>query len=127
MKFSYDTSYYPPAPTIEIWLGTPDESLSDGPFRAFIDTGADMSLIPLAYIKPLQTQIDDHRYLRSQWGEHRMVTIYSLDIGIEGIKFPAVEVIGDPLGEEIILGRNLLNKLVMTLNGPLQKVNISES
>ena len=85
-----------------------------------------MSLIPIAYIKPLQTQIDDHRYLRSQWGENRMVAIYSLDIGIKSIKFPAIEVIGDTLGDEIILGRNLLNKLVMILNGPTQKVNISE-
>ncbi|MDM8527731.1 retroviral-like aspartic protease family protein [Anaerolineales bacterium HSG24] len=127
MKFSYDTSYFPPAPTIEIWLSAPDESTAQGPLMAFIDTGADLSLIPMAYLKPLQTQIDDYRYLRSQWGEHRMVAIYSLDIRIGQLKFPAIEVVGDELEDEIILGRNLLNKLVMMLHGPQQMLTLSES
>ena len=118
MKFSYNTQYFPPAPSVEIWLGTPNEALGFGPLWAFVDTGADISLIPIKHIKPLQTKVDDRRYLRSQWGEHRRVAIYSLDIGIGQLRLPAVEVVADERGDEIILGRNVLNKLLMTLDGP---------
>jgi hypothetical protein len=31
---------------------------------------------------------------------------------------PAIEVVGDEQGNEIIIGRNILNRLVMTLDGP---------
>ena len=50
MRFAYDTRrYFPPAPHIEIRLGLPDESLAVGPLQAFVDTGADVSLVPMGY------------------------------------------------------------------------------
>ena len=118
MKFPYDAQYSPPAPSVEIRLGTPGESLASGPHQALVDTGADISLVPLKHIRPLQTVPDDHRYLRSQWGERRKVAIYSLDISLGNVRLPAVEVVADERGDEIVLGRNVLNKLVMMLDGP---------
>ncbi len=64
--------------------------------------------------------IDNHKYARSQWGERRMVDIYVLDIGIGDSRILSVETIGDASGEEIVLGRDVLNKLILTLNGPKQ-------
>jgi predicted aspartyl protease len=124
MKSPYDSYYSPPAPSVEIWLGTPGESLASGPHQALVDTGADISLVPLKHIKPLQTVPDDHRYLRSQWGERRKVAIYSLDIGLGNMRLPAVEDVADEQGNEIILGRNVLNKLLMTLDGPNRVLEI---
>jgi gag-polyprotein putative aspartyl protease len=118
MKFPYDSHYFPPTPSVEIWLGTPGESLASGPHQALVDTGADISLVPLKHIKPLQTVPDDHRYLRSQWAERRRGAIYSLDVGIGNMRFPSVEVVADERSAEIILGRNVLNRLVVTLDGP---------
>ena len=118
MKFPYDSHYSPPAPSVEIWLGTPGESLASGPHSALVDTGADISIIPAKHIRPLQAVPDDYRYLRSQWGERRRVAIYSLDIGIGNMRWPSVEVVADEHGAEIILGRNVLNRLLVTLDGP---------
>ena len=126
MKFAYDTSYLPPAPSVEIWLGTPNEPLTLGPLQAFVDTGTDICLIPLKYVRSVQTQVDDRRSLRGQWGERKTVAIYSLDIGIGEIRLPAIDVAADERGEEIILGRNILNKLSLTLNGPKQVLEILE-
>lgn len=120
MKFSYDPNYFPPAPSIEILLGVPDENLTIGPLLALVDTGADASILPVQYIRPLGLQIDNRKYLRSQWGERRVVDTYLMDVGIGRIRLPLVEMIADERGNEIILGRNLLNKLVMTFNGPKQ-------
>jgi len=118
MKFPYDSHYFPPAPSVEIWLGTPGESLASDPHQALVDTGADISLVPLKHIKPLQTVPDDHRYLRSQWGGRRRVAIYSLDIGIGSMRLPSVEVVADERGTEIILGHNVLNRLAVMLDRP---------
>ncbi len=126
MNHPYSDDYYPPAPGIAIQFGIPDERLSVGPIWAFFDTGADVSIIPLKYIRPLNMPAEDRKYLRSQWGEPRVVDTYFLDIGIENYRFPAVEVAADARGDEIVLGRNILNKLVITLNGPKQTVKLHE-
>ncbi|HET7089983.1 MAG TPA: retroviral-like aspartic protease family protein [Anaerolineae bacterium] len=124
MRFSYDTNYFPPAPSVEISLGIPNESLAVGPLRAVVDTGADVLLVPLRYIGPLGAQIDNRKTLRSQWGEPRKVDVYVLDVGIGDLRFPVIEVIADEVGDEIVLGRNVLNKLTLTLHGPLQVLEI---
>ena len=124
MKFAYDTHYVPPAPHIEIRLGLPSESLAIGPLQAFVDTGADISLVPLHYIEPLQAQVENQKFLRSQWGERRQVDIYALDVGIGATRLAAIKVVADEIGSEVILGRDVLNKLLVTLNGPKMELEI---
>lgn len=117
MKFAFDNAYYPPAPSVEVELGAPDEAFRAGPLKALVDTGADATIIPFEIIQPLGLQIDDRKILRSQWGENRRVDIYLMDVGIGGMRFPLVEIIADEQGDEVILGRNILNKLILKLNG----------
>ena len=112
MKFSYNTNYYPPAPNLEIRLGLPDESLKVGPLPALVDTGADFTIVPVEIIEPLEVQIDDRKYL--------------LNVGVEDLRLPLVEIIADELGDEVILGRNVINKLIMILNGREQTLEILE-
>jgi hypothetical protein len=71
MIFAYSSGYFPPAPIIDISLGAPAQELALGPITAFVDTGADITLIPARYINQLALPVDDHRFLRSQWGERR--------------------------------------------------------
>jgi hypothetical protein len=126
MRFFYSTKYFPAAPHCEIRIGIPDESLSVGPLLAFIDSGADGTLIPAHYLYPLQPEMYEEKYLQSQWGERRLVATYRLDIGIGDIRLPAIEVVADEQSNEIIVGRNVLNKLRVILDGPKQIVEISE-
>lgn len=125
MKFPYDNNYYPPAPMVEITVGPPDESLLIGPLHAFVDSGADATIIPAHYIQPLGLQVDDRKYLRTPWGDRRVVDIYYLDVGIGEIRLPFIEVVADDEGDEIILGRSVLNKLRVLLDGPAQRIEVS--
>ncbi|MBI3537186.1 MAG: retroviral-like aspartic protease family protein [Chloroflexi bacterium] len=118
MKIPYDTSFIPPAPFLEIQLGAPDAAFAIGPVRAFVDTGADVSIVPLRYLEPLYLQADNRKFLRSSWGERRLVDVYFLDVAVGNRRLPLVEIIADERGDEMILGRNLLNKLMLILNGP---------
>lgn len=124
MKFKYDRQYFPPAPSIEIKLGVPDEAFLMKPLVAFVDTGADGSIVPIKYIDLLHIQADNRKFLRSQWGEQRVVDTYYLDIEINTLRLPLVEIVADEIGEEIILGRNVLNKLKVMLDGPKQILEI---
>lgn len=126
MKFKYDKVYVPSAPKIVIRLAKPDHAFSMGPLAAFVDTGADSTIVPLRHLRVLRAVALENANLRSQWGEHRIVKIFQVDIGIGEIRFPNIDVVGDDRGDEIILGRNLLNKLVLTLNGPKQELEIKE-
>jgi predicted aspartyl protease len=118
MKFSYDRSYSPAAPVVNIQIGVPGEAVNNTEYPAFIDTGADGTIIPSAYLRQFDIEPDSQRYLRSQWGDRRTVDVYLMDIVVNTIHLSPVEIVADELGNEIILGRNVLNQLIITLDGP---------
>ena len=126
MKTPYNHDYTPPAPVVEIWLAAPGKALAVGPIEAFIDSGADVTLIPRRYLRPLHLKALRRKTLRSLWGEHRPVDVYIVEIGIgESLRLPWVEAVGDDVGDELVLGRSALNKLRVLLDGPRETVEIS--
>lgn len=42
------------------------------------------------------------------------------------MRLPSVQIVADDQGDEVILGRNVLNKLVLTLEGPRGTLDIRE-
>ena len=48
--------------------------------------------------------------------------LFTVDVGIGRLRLPAVEVVGDDQGKEIVLGRNVLNRLRLLLDGPAGQV-----
>ena len=117
MKYSYLTDYQPAIPVVEIEFGFPEGALTVGPLTAIIDTGADGSLVPQSIIDQINAPLVDQVRARSHWGEWRIFQVYTLDIRIENLILPAVEVAGDS-GQEVLLGRNVLNHLRLLLDGP---------
>ena len=126
MRFSYSDDYTPPAPVIEIWLAAPGKSLTVGPVEAFVDSGADVTLIPRQYLRPLHVKALRRKTLRSQWGERRAVDVCIVEIGIgDNLRIPWVEAVVDDIGSELVLGRSALNKLRVLLDGPREAVEVS--
>jgi predicted aspartyl protease len=111
----------------ETWLGRPGDAADVGPLPALLDTGADASLIPLQYLRRLRLKPVRQRWLRSQWGERRMVGIYHVELRVgDALHLPWVEVVGDELSEDTILGRNVLNQLRIFLDGPRSTLEIRD-
>lgn len=125
MNFTYSIDYVPPAPIMDIQLGVSEGAFTIGPLSVIVDTGADATIVPTRYIEQLDIPADDQKYLRGQWGERRIVDIYWVDIGIENLRLPLMETVADDLGNEVILGRNILNKLILLLNGPKNMLEVS--
>ena len=126
MKFPYDTDYFPPAPAVAIFLGKADESFKIGPLPALVDSGADSTIIPARYLNEFQVEVADRKIIRSHWGEGRIVSIYLLDVGIAGVRLPSIEIVSDEFSVDVLIGRNILNKLRVLLDGPKQIIEISE-
>lgn len=125
MRFAYDSNYFPPAPNVEISLAIPDESFKVGPLLAFVDTGADATIVPIRLLRPLLAPVYDRKTLRSPLGDRRAVDVYLLDVGIAGVRLPVIEIVADAFGHEIIVGRNVLNKVRLLLDGPKQIVDVT--
>ena len=55
--------------------------------------------------------------MRGHWGESTDINLYAVDVVVEEISFPGILVVGDEAGNEVILGRDVLNRLRLLLDG----------
>lgn len=125
MSHRYLDDFNPAMPALVLRLGYPAEGLVVGPVTALVDTGADGTLIPQQLIDEIGAPLVDSKRIRSHWGEWRQVLVYALDVAIDDLRLPAIEVVGDDMGSEVILGRNVLNRLRLLLDGPRHEVQIA--
>ena len=69
---------------------------------------------------------------RGLWSSYHEVTLFLIDIHLEIGILPGIEVVrvmkSDGLfeNEEIVLGRNVLNMLILLLEGPAQQTSLLE-
>ncbi len=120
MTFPYDATYFPPFPTLEVTLSTPAEGLTVGPLSALVDTGSDATFVPVEHLSRISAVETVEMWARSYWGERRRVLLYLIDIRVGHLMLPGIEVVSDDLGNEILLGRDVLNRLQVLLDGPAE-------
>lgn len=123
MSHHFSTDYEPPIPVVQVRLSYSDGRFTDS-LQAIIDTGADATIIPEGIARQIRATPLNPGILEPQWGETHPVTIYLLNVEIESMRLPGVVVAGDPSAAEIILGRNVLNKLPLFIDGPSQQTDL---
>ncbi len=116
-RHPFDAGYTPPAPVLPITLIGPDGDRTEV-LNALADTGADVSLVPTAHLRQIAAPVAAEAMVRTPWGERHPVIVYLADILVTGTLLPSVYVIGDDLGSEVILGRDVLNRLRLFIDGP---------
>lgn len=133
MPQTYSQQKVPPAPVLSVRLSRPGEPTPMEPKLALIDTGGDFTTAPLSWLLAIDAPEFRWAYLRGLWSEQRPVTLYLVDVHLENGLLPGMEVIGIPDEEieteedyEIVLGRNILNRLLILLDGPSKQVNLLE-
>jgi predicted aspartyl protease len=122
----YDSTYDPPIPVYEITLMAPaaDRRVE---LSAIVDTGADGTIVPIRYLQRIEARRAFEASMRSQWGERRTVFLYLVDLVVGGLTLSGVYVVGDELGHETVLGRNVLNRLRLLLDGPQSVLTLLEA
>ncbi|MEK7276781.1 MAG: retroviral-like aspartic protease family protein [Chloroflexota bacterium] len=86
---------------------------------AIVDTGADATVVPLRYLLEIGAEETAPGWLRGVAGDRRPVALYFVDVHVGELRFPNVRVIGDKLTDDLLLGRDVLNKLALFLDGPM--------
>jgi predicted aspartyl protease len=118
----YDVENFdPPAPVAYVSLQDPETGASLSNVPVLIDTGADVTLLPANYVEQLGMKpVRDIAYeIQGFDGEPKLAKMVELELVFLGRKFSGQFLLIDqPIG---ILGRNILNVLSITFDGPRGK------
>ena len=116
--FSYSAVYIPSAPMVEIMLSSPHNPHGKGIYlSALIDSGADATLLPIDLLRKVQARVVESVNLIGITGARTTVDLYHVVIQIGPHKFRSIKAVAQQIGAEPIIGRDVLNHLVVTLNG----------
>lgn len=124
IDFNYDTSYTGPAfPVVQIDIisGTGQRAESH---TAYIDSGADATLIPLHILDAIDAEQVDSRFARTVSGSRYQVDLYEVILKIGPYTVYGIDAIANENTSELILGRDALNQLVVKLDGIAQVTEV---
>jgi len=115
VRRSYDRGFHPPAPVLEATVHGPDGRSRK--IRAKLDTAADVSGLPRELVDELA--LPPARRVRTTTfrGEPAQARLHRGDVVVAGRRFVQVEWL--PIARPYaLLGRDVLNDLVVRLDGP---------
>lgn len=123
MLYPYSNAHRPPAPVLEATIAHPGISDASTILNAKIDTGADITTIPKTVF--LQPQIPPCREVLAVGynGEETRQRTYLVHLSIAGNIYAYHEVMATT-GRQALIGRDILNQWVVTLDGPNERIDI---
>lgn len=121
MLVAFDESYDPPMPVLPVHVSGVDADSPGVLLHAIVDTGADCSVLPERTVRTLRLPVVDIVSVQGFAGESRARPIYAARLRIGG-KTLLARIIG--FGSEALLGRDVLNRLVMRFNGPERQLEL---
>lgn len=113
-RFAYDPSLDPPAPVVPVRISGPvgEEAVM---LPMLVDTGADCTLVPASIARQLALPQIDVIGLTGVGGARSRATVHAASVELGGLRLLARVV---AFVDEAILGRDVLNRAVVTLDGP---------
>ncbi len=115
--FPYDETYLPAMPILSVavdgYAGFAAQQVT-----ALVDSGADGTMIPVDVLEMVGALYEDTVIMRGVLGVGEAVDRYTVAIQLGSLSIHGIRAVAIPTGEELILGRDVLNDLAVTLNGP---------
>jgi predicted aspartyl protease len=122
MKYSYTRSIFPPALVIPIVIEDKDR-MNSMVIDSKIDTGADITTIPENVIMALNLKPDNLVDVRGPFDDYKVVPTYLIIVKLEDGREFRLKVVPNKKGI-MLLGRDALNGVILTANGPKQVFTI---
>jgi len=114
----------PPVPAVLVELRSPESPNNPHPVRvpALIDSGAGISLIPWILVMELRlrkvddVQVGDYNAVKDE--DFRILPVYWVHLTIPSFESIHIQVAPKKPESHVTIGRNIINDLLLTLNGP---------
>lgn len=122
----YSSEYFPPAPVVEIIVRPIDGAGAEVPLPAFVDSGADGTMLPIDALTAVGARYIETRRMRGITDHTLTVDLYLVTVQIGPYVLPGTEAIAVTEEAEAILGRDVLNQFAISLNGLAQVVAFTQ-
>lgn len=120
----YSSDYDPAAPVIEIRIRKPSSTTSSTTLTAMVDSGADATMIPRKYLKAVRAQYAGTRILRGVTGQPQQVDLFVVVVEIGHFSASGIRVVAIADDSTPLIGRDVLNQFIITLNGPAEVLEL---
>jgi len=114
---AYDTRHNPPAPLAQVTIANVVHRRRHRNAAALLDTGSDITAIPRSLASEIQIYPIGQIRLEDVQAQTQKVLTYAVQLTVVDLIIPRLEVILTGL-DYAILGRDVLNRLYVLLNGP---------
>jgi hypothetical protein len=123
-RYAYNRQITPPAPFVHVSLRCVETSKTVDDLPAQLDTAADRTVIPGPLIEQLGLVPLDELPVTAFGGQRLLVTTYLVEMTLRNQVPLPVEVFAHPEEPFVLLGRDVLNRHRLLLDGPSQVLEI---
>ena len=113
---SYNAAFTPPAPVAAVVV-THATRGTNAAISGKIDSGADLTVLPESLVAQLGLSANGRVWTRGFEGTYSHRLLYYVQMRVEGFNVPVVRCVASPR-KDVLLGRNVLNRFVILLDGP---------
>lgn len=124
--FLYYSGMVPPAPLVQVTLAAPGGTELLSGLNAQLDTGAFKSVIPKSAVDQLELNPVRELMVEGLNGVVSALTTYLIELTIKDLSPIVVEALASDGEPRVLLGREVLNKYTITLDGPALKLIVEE-
>ena len=121
--YNYSSDYHPSMPMVDLSIGLPLTEPTVG-LQAIVDSGADATMIPVEYLRQIGARRSRKALMRGVTGDGALVDLFAVAVQLGPYQQRFLEVVGVTDSDEAIVGRDVLNHLMVTLNGPAAVVEV---
>jgi len=126
IQFDYDRSYLPPAPIITLTVDGYSDSAEPATIRAMVDSGADGTMLPTAVLEKIEASYVDSVRMSGVTGTIEQQDRYRVRLQIGDIVIKGIDAVAIESENESLIGRDVVNQLVVTLNGLAAELTIAD-
>jgi len=120
-RFRFDVRWQPPAPVLPVHVAGVGANDPGVLVPMLVDTGADCSLISERLADTLGLPLVDRVIIQGVGGDPEPVPVYAVRLRLGSRRMLARVV---AFADEALLGRDVLNSLLLTFDGPSQELDL---
>lgn len=124
-SYAYSPYFTPAAPVAEIEVSSDQPGAPEIRLTALLDSGADATMLPIDVLTLISARYVETLHMLGVAGSRMPVDLFHVTVRIGPHTIPAIRAVALNTGGEAILGRDVLNHLVVTLNGPAGTAEIA--